>query len=87
MLFTPANLALEDIAAAISKIPEINNVHHIHVWQLNEDETHLEAHIDFKQDILLSQFDEIRDKVEELVYHKFGINHVNITAGIWKVWT
>ncbi len=78
MLFTPANLALEDIAAAISEIPEINNVHHIHVWQLNEDETHLEAHIDFKQDILLSQFDEIRDTIEELVYHKFGINHVNI---------
>ena len=78
MLFTPADLALEEIAAVIAELPEISNVHHIHLWQLNEDETHLEAHIDFKTDILLSQFDEIRDKIEELVYHKFGINHVNI---------
>ncbi len=84
MLFTPANLALEDIAAVISEIPEINNVHHIHLWQLNEDETHLEAHIDFKNDILLSQFDEIRDKIEEVVYHKFGINHVNIQPEFGK---
>lgn len=84
MLFTPSKLALEDIAAVISEIPEINNVHHIHLWQLNEDETHLEAHIDFKEDILLSQFDEIREKVEELVYHKFGISHVNIQPEFGK---
>lgn len=84
MLFTPANLALEDIAAVISELPEVNNVHHIHVWQLNEDETHLEAHIDFKNDILLSEFDLIRVKIEELVYHKFGINHINIQPEFGK---
>lgn len=84
MLFTPADLALEDIAAVISEVPEIKNVHHIHLWQLNEDETHLEAHIDFKNDILLSEFDEIRDKIEELLYHKFGISHVNIQPEFGK---
>lgn len=78
MLFTPTDLALEEIANKIAEIPEVNNVHHIHVWQLNEDETHLEAHIDFNEDILLSQFDAISDKIEDLVYHEFGINHVNI---------
>lgn len=78
MLFTPTDLALEEIAKKISEFPQVNNVHHIHVWQLNEDETHMEAHIDFNKDILLSQFDAISDKIEELVYHEFGINHVNI---------
>lgn len=78
MLFTPTELPLEDIVKKICEIPEIDNVHHVHVWQLNEDETHMEAHIDFNKDILLSQFDEILEKIEELVYHEFGINHVNI---------
>lgn len=78
MLFTPSELPLEAIVKKICEIPEIANVHHVHVWQLNEDETHLEAHIDFNKDILLSQFDEILGKIEELVYHEFGINHVNI---------
>jgi cobalt-zinc-cadmium efflux system protein len=84
MLFTPTDLALEEIAERITQLPEVNNVHHIHVWQLNEDETHLEAHIDFNDDIKLSQFDEILVKIEELVYHEFGINHVNIQPEFGK---
>lgn len=84
MLFTPTDLALEEIAEKITQLPEVHNVHHIHVWQLNEDETHLEAHIDFNKDIKLSQFDEILVKIEELVYHEFGINHVNIQPEFGK---
>ena len=53
-------------------------MHHIHVWQLNEDEVHFEAHIDFEDDISLSQFDLILNEIEELLFHKFEINHVNI---------
>lgn len=78
MLFTPNDLALEDIAASISTISEIKNVHHIHVWQLNEAQVHLEAHVDFHRDISISEFDKIMEEIEELVYHKYGINHVNI---------
>jgi cobalt-zinc-cadmium efflux system protein len=38
----------------------------------------MEAHIDFNEDIHLSEFDRILSEIEELVYHEFGINHVNI---------
>ena len=78
MLFTPEDISPEKINLAISQLPEIKNVHHIHVWQLNEKETHLEAHVEFYQDISISQFDFISEKVEEILYHDFGINHVNI---------
>ncbi|WGF93477.1 cation diffusion facilitator family transporter [Aequorivita marisscotiae] len=78
MLFTPDDLNLEVINKAVCKIPEIKNMHHIHIWQLNEQETHLEAHIDFYNDLTLSEFDAVLAKVEELLYHDFGINHVTI---------
>ncbi len=78
MLFTPDDLNLEVISNAVCKIPEIKNMHHIHIWQLNEQETHLEAHIDFYEDVTLSEFDAVLTKVEELLYHEFGINHVTI---------
>ncbi|HLV51543.1 MAG TPA: cation diffusion facilitator family transporter [Flavobacterium sp.] len=78
MLFTPDDLNLEVINEAICKIPEIKNVHHMHIWQLNEEETHLEAHIDFYENVTLTQFDEILIKVEEILFHEFGINHVTI---------
>ncbi|MBT0607126.1 cation diffusion facilitator family transporter [Aequorivita echinoideorum] len=78
MLFTPDDLSLEIVNEAICKIPEIKNVHHMHIWQLNEEETHLEAHIDFYKDLTLSEFDAVLTQVEEILFHDFGINHVTI---------
>ena len=78
MLFTPSEINTEKLRNAISKHPEIKNVHHIHIWQLNEQEIHLEAHIDFHKDITLSRFDEILLDVEKILLDDFGINHVNI---------
>ena len=78
MLFTPKSIIIQDIVESICTIEPVKNVHHVHIWQLNEDEVHMEAHIDFKEDIKLSEFDVILEKIEEHVYHKHGINHVNI---------
>ncbi|MEO2050372.1 MAG: cation diffusion facilitator family transporter [Allomuricauda sp.] len=78
MLFTPKRVIIQDIVDSICTIEKVKNVHHVHIWQLNEDEVHMEAHIDFKEDIKLSQFDSILEEIEEHVYHKHGINHVNI---------
>ena len=78
MLFTPNTIEIEQIVSTITKIKNIKNVHHVHVWQLNENEVHLEAHIDFDEDINLSEFDQVLEIIEEEVYHKFGISHLNI---------
>ncbi len=78
MLFTPKSITIDEIVESICTIEPVKNVHHVHIWQLNEDEIHMEAHIDFKEDIKLSEFDHILNKIEEHVYHKHGINHVNI---------
>ncbi len=78
MLFTPHEINVDSIVEAISKIESVDNVHHIHLWQLTENQIHLEAHIDFKEDITLSKFDTILEEIQEELYHNFGINHVNI---------
>jgi len=78
MLFTPDSMSVKAIVSDIQTIKEIKNVHHVHIWQLNEDEVHLEAHIDFNEDITLSQFDLILNQIEELIYKKYDVNHINI---------
>ena len=78
MLFTPDNIAIQAIVKEVQKIDQVDNIHHIHVWQLNEEEIHLEAHVDFKSDISLTQFNEIHTLIERTLYDKFNINHVNI---------
>ena len=78
MLFTPNQININSIVEVIGKIEPIDNVHHLHLWQLNENQIHLEAHVDFTEDITLSKFDSILEQIHEELYHNFGINHVNI---------
>ena len=78
MLFTPDAIPVDAIVEKINAFETIKSVHHVHVWQLNEEEVHFEAHIEFTKDIRLSTFEIIRAKVEDLLLHEFEINHVNI---------
>ncbi|RRQ50055.1 cation transporter [Maribacter algicola] len=78
MLFAPNTIQVQHIVDTIMQIKSVKNVHHVHIWQLNENQIHLEAHIDFSEDIKLSEFDSILEEIEELVYHKHNINHINI---------
>lgn len=78
MLYTPDIIEVKEIVNIINALPKIKSIHHIHVWQLNEEETHLEAHIDFNNDIQVSEFGEILHTIEDILQEKFGINHVTL---------
>lgn len=84
MLFTPDNISVKEIVSELNTLESIKNVHHVHIWQLNEEETHLEAHVDFKHDITLSQFDVILQEIERILLAKYHINHVNIQPEFGK---
>ena len=78
MLFTPKHINIKDVVRAVHQIQKVNRLHHIHIWGLNDDELHLEAHLEFKEDISISEFDVILHQIEQLLHDEFGINHVNI---------
>jgi cobalt-zinc-cadmium efflux system protein len=78
MLFTPDSIDLKKLRLAIKIDPRIQNIHHLHVWRVNEYENHLEAHIDFNENISIADFDEILEKIEAILLNDFGVNHVNI---------
>jgi cobalt-zinc-cadmium efflux system protein len=78
MLFTPEHIDIKEIVREVHKVSGAGKLHHIHVWYLNEEEIHLEAHLDCPEDFTLTQFDEILNRIEALLYEKFGINHTTI---------
>lgn len=78
MLFAPKGLEITAIQDEIIALPEIDNIHHVHIWQLNDHDIHFEAHIEFNKDIKLSEFDMICSKVEHILMDKFHINHSNL---------
>ncbi|WP_159022114.1 cation diffusion facilitator family transporter [Formosa sp. L2A11] len=78
MLFTPSHINVKDVVRSVNKFPIVNKLHHVHIWNLNDDELHLEAHLDFKENITLTQFNDILFQIETVLHDKFNINHVNI---------
>jgi cobalt-zinc-cadmium efflux system protein len=78
MLFTPDHIDIKDIVREVHKIPGVGKLHHIHVWHLNDDELHLEAHLDCSEDIKMSDFNVLLDQIEAVLYTEFQINHINI---------
>jgi cobalt-zinc-cadmium efflux system protein len=78
MLFTPSTIDIKEIVREVHKISGVNKLHHIHVWHLNDHELHLEAHLDCSNDIKMSEFNILLDKIEEVLLQKFNINHINI---------
>ncbi len=67
----PDNLDTRKIIAALEKIDGIRNVHHVHIWCVNENDIALECHIE-AEDMNLAR------KASELLHDKFGIEHCNI---------
>jgi len=78
MLFTPVHIDIEEIVKEVHRISGGGKLHHIHVWHLNDDELHLEAHLDCLENIKMSEFNEIVHQVEHVLFDKFQINHINI---------
>ena len=78
MLFVPKDVNIDTIIKEIEKIEAIKNVHHVHIWQLNDHDYHFEAHLEFNKDIKISNFDKICQQVEKLLSVKFKINHVTL---------
>jgi len=78
MLFTPDYIDIKEIVREVHKIKGVNKLHHIHVWYLNDEELHLEAHLDCSEDIKMSEFNILLEKIETVLYNEFKINHINI---------
>jgi cobalt-zinc-cadmium efflux system protein len=78
MLFTPVHIDIQEIVQEVYKISGGGKLHHIHIWHLNDDELHLEAHLDCLEDIKMSEFNLLLEKIEAFLFEKFHINHINI---------
>jgi cobalt-zinc-cadmium efflux system protein len=78
MQSTPEHIDIMAIKGAVEAVPGVSNLHHVHVWQLNEKEVNFEGHIDVCEDLRISEVGELQRKVEELLKEKFGINHVTL---------
>jgi len=73
----PADVSLEEIKEEVEKFSEVDDIHHIHIWTVGDNDIHLEAHVNIR-DMKISESDNLRMKIEKLLESKFGIHHITL---------
>jgi cobalt-zinc-cadmium efflux system protein len=75
---TPSGIELEDIVTAVAAFKEVKGVHHIHIWNLTDQEVHFEGHIDLCEDLKVSDGQQVVDKIQRVLKEKFNIDHITL---------
>lgn len=78
MQMAPSQVKVGEIEKRLLKIPEIQNVHHIHLWNLTDKLIHFECHLILTEDKQVSETNEIQEKVRKVLHDEFDIEHVTI---------
>lgn len=78
MLFTPDHINIKEVVRVVNQLSKVKKLHHVHIWNLSDDELHLEAHLDLEENISTRDFNELLLEIESVLHDKFNINHVTI---------
>ena len=78
MQFTPDEVDINEINTNISKIKGVKNIHHIHIWQINEHDIMFEAHIDMIKDVKITDFETVLKKIKGFLHDNYKIHHVTL---------
>lgn len=60
----PKEINIDEVVESISELDAVEDVHHIHVWSVGENDTYFEAHINVK-DMLISEAKPVQAEIEK----------------------
>ena len=77
MMSSPGNIAMDELRKELEGISGVQNIHHVHLWRLNDSDIHFEAHIEV-DDIPVSRTAEIRAAIEGTLLRRYRITHTTL---------
>lgn len=78
MLGTPEDIDAEALVSALRKVEGVGNVHHVHVWAIDEHNTALEAHVVVADNADGEDRAAIRHCIRQVAENDFGIRHATL---------
>ena len=78
---TPEHIHLDELVASLEALDLVDNVHHVHVWQLDERRNAIEAHV-VVRDCDLQHIEAIKERVKKHLHDHFQIAHSTIEIEI-----
>lgn len=82
MQFTPEEIDPQIIQSKLTENKNIKNIHHLHIWQLDDDSIHLEGHVDFNEDLKLSAVQRVLTEIKQFLRKEFKITHFSLQPGL-----
>lgn len=73
----PRSINVNRVVEALRSLPEIRDVHDLHVWSISSNMHALSAHV-VVDDCYVSETEAVLKKIENLVREKFGIGHTTV---------
>lgn len=74
----PRDFPLDEMMRALEATNHVCDVHHVHVWRLNEDETALEAHVKVEEIDALDTLDALKRDLKQTLRAEYGIGHATL---------
>lgn len=77
MMSSPSEIDINGLQKSIEAVAGVRNMHHVHIWKLNDTEIHFEAHIDV-DDVSVSQTAGMQREIERTLREECGITHTTL---------
>ncbi len=79
MQAVPSNLKVNEIKEKLeTNFTQVDNIHHIHLWNLNDNDIYFECHADLKDDLKVSETDVLGVSIRVFLNENFHIHHSTI---------
>lgn len=83
MQTTPEHINIDALRARLCETPYVQDVHHIHIWQLDETNICFEAHIALTKEHL-ERMEIVKKQLRERLLRDFGIKHSTLEIEIFS---
>jgi len=68
----PGNIDLNEVISAMEQQPGVSNIHHVHLWQLDEHHNALEAHVVLDD---IAAMENVKTSLKGVLAERFDIEH------------
>ncbi len=75
MLGSPPDIDTRQVIDAVSRVPGVASLHHVHVWMMGEHEPALDAHVVLDDG---AAADEVRRAIRRIVADRYDIRHTTL---------
>ncbi|MCD8187015.1 MAG: cation diffusion facilitator family transporter [Rikenellaceae bacterium] len=78
MQAAPSDLDPREIQQKLEAVPEVSDIHHIHIWRLTDRRLYFECHVNVSRNMDMIRMQAIRQKLETILRRDFHVDHTTL---------